>query len=233
MLPDRSATSACRAVVLKAAEKDARVGWVVGEEVGAEARESVVPAGKHFSLTGITIQENAPVTAYPQRIGITGGMHEDMHVRMSAVAYRVARQAVTRIAGLDVTAPYGGPVPTPIVTTPQVDYVFLCGIHGDREVIVTLRAWEHVGGISNPFPGATGLVETEDAKKGVVGIRDECVNETRIMRLHTQRDAPGIGRGESRPERSPLGAVGRVHHSLAPFGCEQVGSSMGERDQDF
>jgi hypothetical protein len=87
MLPDRAATSARRAIVLKAAQKDARVGWVMGEEVGAEARQSVVPAGEHISLTRITIHENAPVTAYPQRIGITRGMHEDMHVRMSAVAY--------------------------------------------------------------------------------------------------------------------------------------------------
>jgi len=91
VLPDRSAASARRAVVLKAAQKNARVGWVMGEEVGAEARQSVVPTGEHISLTGITIHKNTPVTAYPQRIGITGGVHEDMHVRMSAVAYRVAR----------------------------------------------------------------------------------------------------------------------------------------------
>jgi len=61
-------------------------------------------------------------------------------------------------------------------------------------------AWEHVGWIGNPFPGATGVVETEDAKKVAVAVRNECVDETRVIRLHTQRDAPDVGRGESRPE---------------------------------
>jgi len=108
ILPDWSATSARRAVVLKAAEKDAWVGWVLGKEVGAEARQFVVPAGEHISLTGITIQENAPVTAYPQRIGITGGMHEDMHVSMGASANRIAPHMVARTAGLHAASPYGG-----------------------------------------------------------------------------------------------------------------------------
>src|SRR5215213_1952758 len=109
MLPDRSAARARRAVVLKSAKKDARVGWVLGKEVGAKARQPFVPAGEHVSPTGITIQEDAPVAAHPQRVGITGGMHEDVHVRVGAVAYRVARHTVPRTVSPNAASPHGGP----------------------------------------------------------------------------------------------------------------------------
>jgi hypothetical protein len=173
---------------------------VLRDEVAAQAGESVVLSDELAISARVAIEEHPTIAAAPELRGVTGRMHEDMHVRMrlradrSRLLYLVAGRH-----GADLAAPDGSGVRVDIgVAATELYDVWVDWIYCNRQIIISLTVAavvnrQHVRDAGHRLPAAAGPVETvKSVRYAAPAPCNKSIEEVWVCGLHAKRDPAHI-----------------------------------------
>src|SRR6266487_5337342 len=233
VIPDGPGGRASRTVVLKAAEKDVRVGRMLGDEVTAEASEPIILTDELALPFGIAVQENPAIAATPKLVRIVRCVTQVVNIRMGMRSDRGRLAYAVRTAACLNRAAPNRPAPRRRVhpVTAQIHEVWIGWVDGYCQIVGSLAARQDGRHIADALPRLAQSIEPIKALELPCACGDEGVEAVWIIRLSGECYAADIASRKTSARSPPRTAtvIGIKNlgggAALPPFRREEMGGA--------